>query len=210
MRVLVTGAGGFLGHQIVSQLLERGHSVRAMVRPASAEPHWGRDVEVFRADLRVSDNLTDAFENMDAVMHVAAATSGSEDIQFASSVVATERLLEAMSNSFVKRLVHVSSLVVYDWESAVGVLDEDTPLLNNPFDMGAYTIAKLWQERVVKNYAQAHDMDLTIMRPGFIWGTNHAKIAGMGRRFGRFYLLFGPFTRLPLSHGGYWPNVQCD
>jgi hypothetical protein len=38
------------------------------------------------------------------------------------------------------------------------------------------------------------------MRPGFIWGPQHAEIAGMGRRVGRVYLMYGPFTRLPLSH----------
>ena len=38
------------------------------------------------------------------------------------------------------------------------------------------------------------------MRPGFIWGPQHVEIAGMGRRFGRIYLMFGPFTRLPLTH----------
>jgi UDP-glucose 4-epimerase len=66
--------------------------------------------------------------------------------------------------------------------------------------MGGYTIAKIWQERVVSRFAKKHSWDLTIARPGFIWGEGHAQIAGMGRQFGRLYLLFGPFTRLPLSH----------
>ncbi|MHC4996361.1 MAG: NAD(P)H-binding protein, partial [Planctomycetota bacterium] len=54
MRVLVTGAGGFLGTRVVASLLERGHAVRAMVRPASdvSRHGWGDRVEVFRADLR--------------------------------------------------------------------------------------------------------------------------------------------------------------
>jgi nucleoside-diphosphate-sugar epimerase len=38
------------------------------------------------------------------------------------------------------------------------------------------------------------------MRPGFIWGSQHEEIAGMGRRHGKVYLMFGPFTRLPLCH----------
>ncbi len=200
MRVLVTGANGFLGQQVVDQLLARGHSVRALIRPAATEPKWRGEVEVFRADLRVHENLVAAFDNVDSVIHAAAATSGGEDIQFASTVVATERFLDAMAKSSVKRLVHVSSLAVYDWKSARNTMDEDTPLANNIYDMGAYTIAKAWQERVVSRYAAAHSWELTIMRPGFIWGPRHAVVAGMGRRFGRIYLLFGPLTRLPLSH----------
>ena len=105
-----------------------------------------------------------------------------------------------MAQSSVKRLVHVSSLVVYDWGRAKNVLDEDTPLLKIPYEMGAYTIAKTWQERIVSRFAASHSLDLTIMRPGFIWGPQYARIAGMGRQFGRIYLMFGPFTRLPLCH----------
>jgi UDP-glucose 4-epimerase len=79
-------------------------------------------------------------------------------------------------------------------------MDEQTPFEDDPYAMGGYTIAKTWQERIVSRFAKQYSWDLTIARPGFIWGRGHAKIAGMGRQFGRIYLLFGPFTRLPLSH----------
>jgi nucleoside-diphosphate-sugar epimerase len=200
MKILVSGAGGFLGRAVVNRLLEKGHAVRAIVRPSSPLPVWSGAVEVFRADLRVSDNLASAFDDVDAVMHLAAATSGNEDVQFSSTVVATERFLDAMGKSRVKRLVHVSSLVVYDWSKAGPCMDETTPLEDEPYAMGGYTIAKIWQERVVTRLAKSHSWDLTIARPGFIWGRDHADIAGMGRRFGRIYMLFGPFTRLPLCH----------
>ena len=200
MRVLVSGAGGFLGRYVVDRLLGRGHEVRAIIRPASTLPKWSSAVDIFRADLRNDDRLISAFEGIDAVLHLAAATSGNEDVQFASTVTATERFLDAMAKSSVKRLVHVSSLVVYDWARTGGIMNEDTPLLTVPYDMGAYTIAKVWQERVVSRFARAHSWDLTITRPGFIWGHRRVEIAGMGRHVGRIYLMFGPFTRLPLTH----------
>jgi nucleoside-diphosphate-sugar epimerase len=201
MRVLVSGANGFLGQKVVEQLLKRGHSVRALIRPTSTEPaEWRNKVEIFRADLRVHDNLVSAFADVDSVIHAAAAVSGNEDIQFASTVVATERFLEAMAQSSVKRFLHVSTLAAYSWAGAKGTMDENTPLEDDIYGMGAYTIAKVWQERLVSRYAVAHGWELTIMRPGFIWGPGHAAIAGMGRRFRRIYLLFGPLTRLPLSH----------
>ena len=61
MRVLVSGAGGFLGRHVVDRLLQRGHEVRAIVRPASTEPTWTGKVEIFHADLRVHDALVAAF-----------------------------------------------------------------------------------------------------------------------------------------------------
>lgn len=200
MKVLVSGGGGFLGRSVVNRLLEGGHVVRVILRPSSSRPPWPDTVEIFRADLRVHEDLVPAFEGIDALLHVAAGTSGNEDLQFSSSVVATERFLDAMAKSRVKRLLHVSSLVVYDWSKATSCMDEKTPLEDNPYGMGGYTIAKIWQERVVSRFAKDHSWDLTIARPGFIWGTGHAEIGGMGRKFGRNYLLFGPFTRLPLSY----------
>ena len=200
MRVLVSGAGGFLGRYVVDRLLERGHNVRAIIRPTSVVPNWRRPVDIFRADLRGCDDLAATFDGIDTVLHLASATSGNEDVQFASTVIGTERFLDAMAKTSVKRLVHVSSFVVYDWARTKRTMNEDTPLLNDVYAMGGYTIAKVWQERVVSRLATAHSWDLTIMRPGFIWGCQRAQIAGMGRRVGWAYLMFGPFTRLPLSH----------
>jgi UDP-glucose 4-epimerase len=157
-------------------------------------------VDIIRADLRVHDDLSSAFNDIDAVIHLAAATSGNEDTQFASTVVATEKFLSAMALSPVKRLVHVSSLVVYDWSQARTVMNEETPLERDIYDMGAYTIAKVWQERIVLRTSNQHQWTLTVLRPGFIWGPEHTEIAGMGRRVGPFQLMFGPFTRLPLCY----------
>jgi UDP-glucose 4-epimerase len=200
MTILVTGAGGFLGRAVVARLLQRGHKVRAMIRPRGAVPTWPKTVEIVRADLRAVEDLATLLDGVESVVHLASATSGNEDVQFASTVVGTEKLIDAMVASEVRRLVLVSSLVVYDWSRARGSMDEETPLEENIYSMGGYTIAKAWQERVVRSAAAAHRWDLTVLRPGFIWGPEHAEIAGMGRHFGRFYLMFGPFTRLPLTH----------
>lgn len=199
MKMVVTGAGGFLGRPVVQRLLQRGHEVRAVVRPASTHPVWP-GVEVVRADLRTEPALPSVVAASDAVVHLAAATDGDEDSQFASSVVGTERLLDAMASQETKRLLLVSSLVVYDWNRARGAMDERTPLAQDIYGMGAYTIAKVWQERVVLRKAASLGLQLTVLRPGFIWGAGRAEIAGMGRVMGRAYVLVGPTTRLPLTH----------
>jgi UDP-glucose 4-epimerase len=114
VKALVTGANGFLGRHVVARLLERGHEVRALVRPGPPPGEWKSGVDLVRADLRVGD-LVPLFAGVDVVVHLAAAVAGDEDAQFASSVVGTERLLEAMARSTARRLLLVSSLVVYDW-----------------------------------------------------------------------------------------------
>jgi uncharacterized protein YbjT (DUF2867 family) len=91
MRVLVTGANGFLARHVVRALLARGIEVRAMVRPAARLEalDWPPSVEVFRADLRTSHELGRAFESIDVLLHLAAVVSGGEDAQFAGTVTGT-------------------------------------------------------------------------------------------------------------------------
>jgi 2-alkyl-3-oxoalkanoate reductase len=204
MRALVTGANGFLGRHVVGALLDRGIEVRAMVRPAARLEAlgWPPTVEIFRADLRTSRELQRAFEGVDVLLHLAAVVSGAEDAQFAGTVVGTERLLEAMSASTCRRLVLCSSFSVYNYSVAGRVLNEDTPLHQVPdvYACDGYTISKWWQERVTRRYAEKYSWDLTVLRPGFIWGRDHSYVVAMGQQLGRHFLVIGPRTRIPMTH----------
>ena len=204
MKVLVTGANGFLGRHVVSALLARGHAVRALVRPAARldDLRWPPAVEIYRADLRAARDLERAFAGVDVLVHLAAAVTGGEDAQFAATVSGTERLLEAMGRSACRRLVLASSFSVYDWSRISGTLDEDSPLEPVPdlYERDGYSIAKSWQERVTRRFAGKHGWDLTVLRPGFIWGRDHAYLAALGQQVGRVHLVIGPFSRMPATH----------
>jgi UDP-glucose 4-epimerase len=192
--VLVTGAAGFLGARAVDALVGRGHEVRVLVRPASAAA-WGPDVDVRRLDLRTRNGLEDAVEGVDAVIHLAAQVTGSDEARFAGTVVATEHLLAAMAAVGVRRLVLASSYSVYDWSRIEGEVDEGSPLEMRPYERDGYAVAKLWQERVVQ---RADGFELTVLRPGYIWGAE--LVSGVGPRIGPVQLVIGPLGRLPLTH----------
>jgi 2-alkyl-3-oxoalkanoate reductase len=201
MRALVTGANGFLGRHVVGALLARGIEVRALVRPAARLEAlgWPSSVEVFRADLRTSRELRRAFEGVDVLLHLAAVVSSGEDAQFAGTVVGTERLLDAMATSACQRLVLCSSFSVYDYSATHGTLDEDSPLHQVPdlYARDGYTIAKWWQERVTRRIAEKNCWNLTVLRPGFIWGRDHGYLSALGQRFGRS----SRWRRQMLAHG---------
>jgi nucleoside-diphosphate-sugar epimerase len=204
LRALVTGANGFLGRHVVGALLARGVEVRAMVRPAAhlGALGWPSSVEVFAADLRTSRELRRACEDVDVLLHLAAVVSGGEDAQFAGTVAGTERLLDAMAASACRRLVLCSSFSVYDYSATGRILDEDSPLHQVPdvYTLGGYSIAKWWQERVTRRFVEQHGWDLTVLRPGFIWGRDHGYLAALGQQFGRHHLVIGPLTRMPMTH----------
>lgn len=206
MKALVTGANGFLGQSVVTALLDRGVEVRALVRPAANIDQLGwpvsRSVDVFRADLRTTTGLERAFDGVDVLVHLAACVSGGEDAQLAATVGGTERLLSAMAGTACKRVVLASSFSVYDWSKISGTLDESSPLEQGEdlYARDGYSIAKSWQERVVRRFAAQHGWDLTVLRPGFIWGRDHAYLAALGQQVGKLHIVIGPGTHIPMTH----------
>jgi UDP-glucose 4-epimerase len=178
----------------VNELSRRGHDVRALVRPGR-DVHFPPPVEVRRHDLRSRQGIKEALAGVDAVVHLAAQVTGSDEARFAGTVVATENLLAAMASTGVRRLVLASSYSVYDWGAVREELDEDAPLEPRPYERDGYAVAKLWQERVVR---RSGGLELTVLRPGYIWGDGI--ISGVGPRIGPVQLVIGPLGRLPLTH----------
>jgi 2-alkyl-3-oxoalkanoate reductase len=203
MKALVTGANGFLGRHVVGALRTRGIEVRAMVRPAARQEKlgWPSSVEVFRADLRTSRDLASAFDGVDVLIHLAAQVSGGDE-QFAPTVAGTERLLDAMAAGACRRLVLCSSFSVYNYSATRGTLDENAPLhkTQEVYGLDGYTIAKWWQERVTRRYVDKNGWDLTVLRPGFIWGRDHSYMAALGQQLGRHHVVIGPLSRIPMTH----------
>ena len=204
MKVLVTGAGGFLGQRLVGALLREGHAVRALVRENSPFDSTAQPaaVETFRADLSTNEDLAPAFEGVDALIHLAAAVTGDEARMMAATVQGTERVLAAMARSACRRIILASTFAVYNWSAIPSVLDEDSPLET---DSGlqirdAYARTKFQQEGVTRRLVAEKGWDLTVLRPGYIWGRGLPDIAACSVRVGRLHFVIGPATRLPLTH----------
>jgi nucleoside-diphosphate-sugar epimerase len=207
MKLLVTGANGFLGNYVIIEALRRGHSVRAMVRPAAdlSKFAWSCDsrVELTRADLSKRKGLADAIRGADSVVHLAAAKSGDAYSQYQGTVVTSENLLSAMTEAGVKQLVAISSFSVYDFMavSQLATIDETSPLEKEGHDRDAYAHAKLAQEQVIQDYAAGHGLDLVVVRPGMIWGRDHLLNAWVGLPVGgKIWLRTGGNARIPLTY----------
>lgn len=205
MKLLITGANGFLGRHVVSAALQAGHQVRALVR-ASAEissPSVAGQVEFFRADLRAPEQLEGVFDGIDAVLHLAAGVTGDEFDQFVAGVVATENLLNVMAKSTTRRIVLISSFSVYCHDRIRRTLDEKSTIIsveNNLYDRDGYAIAKSWQERITREYAQQNHWDLCVIRPGFIFGPGNEDLAGTGFSMGPLFLRVTGGKRLPVTY----------
>jgi nucleoside-diphosphate-sugar epimerase len=203
MRVLITGAGGFLGRATVAAALAAGHEVLAMHRPASPVATGSNEPRLtwIAGDLRQRGDWCGRLAGVEAVIHCAAAASGDLATQLAGTVLATENLLAALSPD-LRRFVHVSSFSVYDFDDpgVFGVLSEDTPLEARPLRRDPYTQTKLIQERLVREYASARRVPLVVARPGAIYGPGKTWDYGRSLGLGRLDLVFAPLARMRLIH----------
>ncbi|MBI4187137.1 MAG: NAD-dependent epimerase/dehydratase family protein [Chloroflexi bacterium] len=118
MRALVTGATGFIGGNLVRELLNQGYQVRALVRQGSDRRNiQGLDIEVAFGDLCDRPSLDRAVDGCDVLFHVAAAyTFWARDprVIYEANVRGTENILAAARDRGIKKVVYTSS------ESTIG------------------------------------------------------------------------------------------
>jgi 2-alkyl-3-oxoalkanoate reductase len=207
MRTLVTGASGFLGRYVVRELRGRGQAVSAMVRPSHAVPIElaALDVDVLRCDLRrPGPGLAHELERCEAVVHLAAGTSGSARSRFDATVLATERLIGAMHEvGWRGRLVHVSTFAVYAFNQlpAGAAIDESTPLEPHLDRRDDYAWVKSLQERLVGELRGEGEVEVVVVRPGTVYGHERQFQHRLGRRLGNGgVLLVGGRNLMPLSY----------
>jgi nucleoside-diphosphate-sugar epimerase len=206
MKLLVTGASGFLGQYVVVEALRRGFEVRAVVRPSSDEkrlPWYNHpQVELARIDLQQS-NIVDALDNVNAVIHLAAAKQGNFETQYNSTVVATENLLKAMVSAQVRRLVAISTFSVFDYLYIPSgeIITEDSPIEREPKQRDVYAQTKLIQENIVRNFSVKSDGEVTIIRPGVVYGRDNLWNACLGVKVSeRLWIQIGKNAQIPLTY----------
>ncbi len=196
MRVLVTGATGFLGREVVAKAVQADHQVTALIGPhRNPEPDmFDSRVSLLRGDLRHRAEWTEAFGTIDVVIHAAAAAGGDRAQQLSSTVVGTENLLEALRGVRLERFVHISSFSVYDFHSLArgAVLDETTAIEPQPSKRDAYTEAKITQELLVRRWCEEQGVPCVILRPGAIVGPGKAWGHGAEFTLGAFSFVVAP------------------
>ncbi len=156
MRVLVTGATGFIGYHVARALLEHGHEVRLLVRRSPPSDLVHRGAEVWFADLRRPQEVQGCLRGVEAVVHVAGQIRGwgFRDFYWGNTVTTRTLLLEAQRHHLL-RFVYFSSLAAQGPKGGTGPVSH-------------YGRSKRLAESWVRRGSS--DFNWVILRPGVVYG----------------------------------------
>ena len=176
-KVLITGAGGFIGHHLAKYLVERGYWVRGVdIKEPEYEATPANEFKLL--DLTNARNCLQATEGIDEVYGLAANMGGIGFIETNKAVIVRDNTLinmhtiEAARENGVKRYLYTSSACIYPGykqrETGVTPLREDDAYPADAED--GYGWEKLYMERVCRHYTEDFGLDTRVVRFHNIFG----------------------------------------
>jgi 2-alkyl-3-oxoalkanoate reductase len=171
MRVAITGASGFLGGALAIAYRNDGDSVVALVRKSSQVHQLEKiGVEIQYGELTDEDSFHNLLKNADLAIHCAAFTGefGPWDLFNTTNVLSAKNFFDAGLKQSCPRLIYISSVAVYGNGRHHRGTDEDSAFESLIIDN--YTRSKIMAETLAFEYIDKHELPLTIIRPGYIWG----------------------------------------
>lgn len=185
MKVLVTGATGFLGGWLTRRLLDEGFEVRVLVRSrAKLEELGGLKLDVAEGDVTHPESVEKAVRGVDGVFHLAgliAYTRKQRAVMEAVNVGGTENVIRAIKQTGGGvRLLHLSSVTaVGAGFSREQVLDESSPYNISHLDLGYFETKHQAEQRVLAAVTEA-GLNAVIVNPSTIYGPGDAKKGSRG------------------------------
>lgn len=173
-KVLVTGAGGFIGSHLVEQLVKIGANVRAFIR-YNSKNSWGSiehlpkdiksNIEVVLGDLRDPESVRRAVKGTSVIFHLGASIA----VQYSfinprdfieTNVVGTLNVLNAAKEYNIERIVHTSSSEVYGTAIYVPI-DEKHPLQAQ----SPYSASKIAADKLAESFYLSYGLPVATLRP---------------------------------------------
>jgi predicted dehydrogenase/nucleoside-diphosphate-sugar epimerase len=171
--ILVFGGTGFIGRELIRQLLNAGYCVRAAVRSSGSVldelDNSGR-LETVRVDLDCETELKTVMQGIDTVYHLARSNAKTWQDYLQRDVEPTRMIAEACLSAKVRRLIYTSTIDSYYAGVKAGTITEQTPLDENIRRRNYYARAKAASEAILLDMHVMKGLPVVIFRPGIVIG----------------------------------------
>jgi dihydroflavonol-4-reductase len=173
MKILVTGADGLLGSNLVRELLHRGHEVRAFVQPARQQKTLeGLALEKFQGDLLNQNEVIHAAVSCDAIIHCAASTSvwpTRSAIVNKVNIEGTKNIIEAVKQNKIQRLIYIGTANSFGFGSK-----ENPGVEGNSYKSAMYGLdymdSKYKAQQLILSEVKENGLPAVIVNPTFMFG----------------------------------------
>lgn len=179
MQILVTGGTGFLGEQVVAQLIERGHAVRVLARTRSPILD-AMDVEMVRGDVVEGDGLAAALSGCGAVFHLAGLVSRDPDDgrrMMRVHIDGTRRVLQEMHAAGVRRMILASTSGTVAVSRYEEILDEEAGYATEVVAGWPYYASKIYQEKLAFALGTEFGIEVVSINPSLLLGPGDRRIS---------------------------------
>lgn len=176
-KVLVTGAGGFIGSHLTERLVVEGCKVKAFIR-YNSKNSWGwleesaykNDIEIYTGDIRDHDSVKDAMKGIDIVFHLAALIGIpysyiSPLAYIKTNIEGTYNVLQSARELGTERIIHTSTSEVYGTALYVPI-DEKHPLQ----PQSPYSASKIGADKIAESFYLSFNLPVIIARPFNTYG----------------------------------------
>jgi len=178
-KVLITGAGGFIGSHLVESLLRKGYGVRAFIHYNSLSSHGclefcdntvKNEIDIFAGDIRDPYGVKKAMNNCDVVFHLAALIGipysyHSPETYIETNVKGTLNVLQAARELGVQRIIHTSTSEVYGTARFVPITEEHPLQAQSP-----YSASKIAADYLTMSFYHSFNTPVSIVRPFNTYG----------------------------------------
>jgi dTDP-glucose 4,6-dehydratase len=177
MKILITGAGGFIGSHLTELLVKEGISVKAFVR-YNSKNSWGwlesssikNDIEIISGDIRDFDSVSNALKNCDTVFHLAALIGipysyVSPKAYIETNITGTYNVLQASKESGLEQVLITSTSETYGTAQYVPI-DENHPMVGQ----SPYSASKIAADHLAISFYRSFNLPVKIVRPFNTYG----------------------------------------
>jgi|GEM_PF-2444028 len=176
-KIGITGASGFVGKHFVKKFIDDGYLVNAYVRNAAKidflAKKYGDRLRIFEGDISDEKNLEHFVKESDIIIHLAAGTAGTYNDYYNATIKGSELIFNLCEKNKKERLIHMSSVSVYDLNKAErSIVTEDTPFEPHMDLRGWYAKTKALGEQVIISKLDSTELPTIIFRAGLIYAPN--------------------------------------